>query len=247
MRTFTFLFFVFTVALAHAQSFVFLEPNGNPAQPSYTRIAVDTIGDEFVLNCMNTTASSKNAKVRMEVLTTPGMCTNDIYFCDPIACYTASVTLSVFAFPMDAMDTTTGALIPHMSPGSCCGDYSVRYTLFDVANESDSVTVTMYYTVAGTHCTNGINELNDLVFPAYPNPASSMLTIPYRMGNSESAGWIVLYDVAGKKLGEFQLPDRNGFLNIDLSGFSDGVYFYALQTKSSLSEFKKIVILNSGR
>src|SRR5689334_1030387 len=135
-----------SLSFSYGQSFQFVDAATGTAAPSYyVRNAADTLGDEFVLNGVNLSSATKNVKVRMTVLSTPAGCTNDVFFCDPIACYPASVTLSIASFPMGANDTSTGVLIPHMSPGFCCGDYIVNYCLFDVANPSDSANMLVYY------------------------------------------------------------------------------------------------------
>ena len=125
--------FIFSSLNGFTQSFHFIENgSGNAAQSAYTRQVADSTGDEFILHCLNSSASLKSVKVRMTVLATPDGCSNDVFFCDPIACYPASVHLSIAPFGIGAGDTTMGALVPHIDPGFCCGDYAVNYCLFEI-------------------------------------------------------------------------------------------------------------------
>ena len=139
----------------------------------------------------------------MTVLATPDGCSNDVFFCDPIACYPASVHLSIAPFGIGAGDTTMGALVPHIDPGFCCGDYAVNYCLFDVNNEGDSVNVMVYYNVGGNHCTNGIGEINDGAFLsiAYPDPAAGHLAIHYSYAEQVNRASLEFYDLSGRKIG----------------------------------------------
>lgn len=229
--------------IAHAQSFQFIENiTGTAAQSSYTRNAADTVGDEFILNCINTTSISKNVKVRMTVLSTPPGCTNDVFFCDPIACYPASIHLSVAPFSIAAEDTSFGALIPHIAAGTCCGDYAVSYCLFDVADESDSVNVMVYYTVSGNHCTNGIGELKDeyILGNAFPNPASGTVTISCRINESRNAT-LALYRMTGEQITEYPVPG-SGTIVLDAGSLPAGIYFYSLNVNENTTGFRKLVV-----
>ena len=227
------------------QSFQFIESGtGTAAQASYTRQAADTVGDEFILHCVNSSSTAKSVKVRMSVLSTPAGCSNDVFFCDPIACYPASVHLSVAAFGIGAGDTSTGALVPHIAQGFCCGDYAVSYCLFDVNNEGDSVNVLVYYNVNGNHCTNSIGESENQYFlgSAFPNPSGGKCTIPFNLKESHEQSSIVIFDLMGVIVYTCRLENTSGSTGIDLSFLPAGIYFYSLQTLEKLSSFKKLII-----
>lgn len=239
------LFFLAIGLNGFTQSFQFIESGtGTAAQASYTRQAADTVGDEFILHCVNKSATTKSAKVRMTVLSTPAGCSNDVFFCDPIACYPASVHLSVAAFGIGAGDTATGALVPHIAQGFCCGDYAVSYCLFDVNNESDSVNVLVYYNVNGNHCTNGIGESENENFSvsAFPNPTAGKCIVHYSLYESDELSSIVIFDMLGVKIYSCRLENTSGEIGMDLSFLPSRVYFYSLQTHEKLSTFKKLII-----
>ncbi len=237
------LFFLALCLNGIAQSFQFIESTGTAAQSSYTRQAADTVGDEFILHCLNNSSAAKSVKVRMTVLSTPAGCSNDVFFCDPIACYPASVHLSVAPFGIAAGDTATGALVPHIDHGFCCGDYEVNYCLFDVSNESDSANVKVYYTVSGNHCTNGIGEQERDPFlgRAYPNPAHEKCRIGYNLPSQSVSPSLLLYDAAGRIINAYPLTGDTGELEIDTALLDGGIYFYALYVNGSATSFRKLI------
>jgi hypothetical protein len=241
---FPLLIFSFSAATSFAQSFRFID-GLTVAQPAYYRNVADSTGDEFILHCTNVSNATKSAKVRMTVLSTPSGCSNNVFFCDPIACYPPSVHISVAAFDIGAGDTVTAALVPHIDPGFCCGDYSVSYCLFDVANESDSVNVKVYYNVNGNHCTDGIGELTESysLCDAYPNPATDELFIPYRLENGTDGMGLVLLNMSGEQVQEYVLKGYTGELKIDATFLPQGIYFYALRNQNNISGFKKLLII----
>ena len=227
------------------QSFQFIESGtGTAAQASYTRQAADTVGDEFILHCVNSSSTAKSVKVRMSVLSTPAGCSNDVFFCDPIACYPASVHLSVAAFGIGAGDTSTGALVTHIAQGFCCGDYAVSYCLFDVNNEGDSVNVLVYYNVNGNHCTNGIGESENQYFlgSAFPNPSGGKCTIPFNLTESHEQSSIVIFDLMGEMIIAYKPENNSEKIDIDISFLPPGIYFYSLLVNENFSSFKKLII-----
>ena len=239
------LLFLATGLNGFSQSFQFIESGtGTAAQASYIRQAADTAGDEFMLHCVNNSTTTKSVKVRMSVLSTPAGCSNDVFFCDPIACYPASVHLSVAAFGIGAGDTATGALVPHIAQGFCCGDYAVSYCLFDVNDESDSVNVMVYYNVNGNHCTNGIGESEHENFSAsaFPNPTAGKCIIHYSLNAPDEQSSIVIFDILGVRLYSLRLENSSGETGMDLSFLSSGIYFYSLQTHNRLSSLKKLIV-----
>ncbi|MEO8087218.1 MAG: T9SS type A sorting domain-containing protein [Bacteroidota bacterium] len=240
------LFLLLTGVKTFSQSFQFIESStGNAAQPFYARMVADTIGDEFTLNCVNNAIIPKNVKVRMMVLSTPAGCTNDIFFCDPIACYPPVVQLSIAPFTIASGDTSMRTLIPHIDPGFCCGDYAVNYSVFDVDNESDSANVVVYYNVNGNHCTNAIGEFNGETYfsIAYPNPATDKCTIEYNFPKENYLSSLALYSISGEKIHEYTLTNNIGEINIDPAPLPGGIYFYSLLIKNNITSFKKLVVI----
>ncbi|CAN5405650.1 hypothetical protein BH11BAC1_BH11BAC1_24520 [soil metagenome] len=240
------LFLLFAGLHTLAQSFHFIESaTGNAAQPFYIRMVADTVGDEFTLNCVNNSITPKNVKVRMTVLSTPAGCTNDIFFCDPIACYPSVVHLSVAPFSIASGDTSMGSLIPHIDHGFCCGEYAVNYCLFDVANESDSANVVVYYNVNGNHCTNAIGEFNGKNYfsTAFPNPSFGKCTVEYSFPKQNGVSSLALFNITGEKIREYILANNIGEIVIDPAFLKGGIYFYSLLINNNIASFKKLVVI----
>jgi hypothetical protein len=230
-----------------SQSFLFVDSQtGLAADSSYLRNVTDSLGDEFILHGVNLSGTSRQMKVRMTVMSTPSSCTNDIYFCDPIACYTSAVTLSLFPFTMNANDTSFSVLIPHMSPGNCCGNYSVNYCLFDIDHPEDSANVVMYYSVTGNHCFDDLGKIeNEISFRIAPNPATGICNFTFEELPSNTVSSLVIYSAEGRLI--YTCPLYANKLQVDVSSFPNGLYYYGIEFNNQISSFRKLIILNQQR
>jgi hypothetical protein len=63
---------------------------------------------------------------------------------------------------------------------------------------------------------------------AYPNPASSQVTVEYNLPPGTPGKHLSLYNAYGQVLRDLLLPGRSGKVHIDVSGLPEGVYFYGV-------------------
>ena len=63
------------------------------------------------------------------------------------------------------------------------------------------------------------------VKPAYPNPAISRITIPYRLDAGEQAS-LYVYSLSGELLKELQIDYNFDKIELDVSSFIPGEYVY---------------------
>ena len=82
---------------------------------------------------------------------------------------------------------------------------------------------------------------NQLIFQAFPNPASSELTIQYQ---SQKPVKITLQNLVGKQIAE--LPAGKGSsglqrLKVDVSNYPKGVYLLKLETEGQ-AVFRKLIL-----
>jgi hypothetical protein len=228
---------------AFAQSFKLLTAGTTTQAPaSYTRIfsATDPNDDYFDIDAKNISSSTKTTKVKMYIISTPSGCSNDIYFCDAITCYSPGTFVSPVSYDIAAGATATPAIVPHMNPGTCTGSYQVRLTLYNVNAVSDSASVLINYTV-----TTGIEEnanLNYKLGNATPNPASENMTVDYTFVSEPKTATIELYNVVGLKVSELKIEGTEGKAKMNVSNLSNGVYFYSLVVDGNKVSTKKVVI-----
>ncbi|MCL2040822.1 MAG: T9SS type A sorting domain-containing protein [Bacteroidales bacterium] len=75
---------------------------------------------------------------------------------------------------------------------------------------------------------------------AYPNPATSVVTIDYALNKSNAQ--ISLYNILGVRVHEQPLDSQEGTATINISDFAPGVYFYTIKVDGKAVETKKLVI-----
>jgi len=78
----------------------------------------------------------------------------------------------------------------------------------------------------------------------YPNPFNNITTIKYQIYNKDKVH-IKIYDISGQKLisliNDQQLPGTYR-INVDMTSFSSGLYFYQLRVGNN-TQIKKLLLL----
>jgi len=80
----------------------------------------------------------------------------------------------------------------------------------------------------------------------YPNPVRNVLTIgrsELAIGNWQLAGKLSVYNVIGTKIYDFEISNSNKSINIDVTGFSSGVYFVVLSEDGKGVAREKFVVV----
>ncbi|HRH60189.1 MAG TPA: tail fiber domain-containing protein [Chitinophagaceae bacterium] len=75
-----------------------------------------------------------------------------------------------------------------------------------------------------------------------PNPLSSVTNIRFNVPSNAVSAQLVITDMNGKTLKQFQLTKGAGSVNVDASSLSEGTYNYSLIVDNKLVETKKMVI-----
>lgn len=92
-------------------------------------------------------------------------------------------------------------------------------------------------TCTGAHA--GIVEvIESSVAPAYPNPASSNVCVPY---NVEGQGNVVVCDIMGRKVME-QAVCGEGEVRFDVSSLANGIYLYGIEKNGARTAMRKLVV-----
>jgi hypothetical protein len=89
------------------------------------------------------------------------------------------------------------------------------------------------------------NEASQIrLFKSFPNPVSTLATIEFETMRTSHIN-LDIFDLYGNKLENILSSEINPGLNqiqIDMSGFTNGVYFYQLETETHIYS-KKILVL----
>lgn len=198
-------------------------------------ITGDTTLKSSHVNIVNTGSNTLSVKVSMDNFSAnPNHVT---YFCWGVLCYPPTVTVSYDPVLMAPGDTST-SFIGYLHPSGYTGISSVTYNFFDMADESDSVSVTFTYDI-----TIGIDEPTNeaSISGAYPNPTNNLTRISYDLKSSQNAR-LVFYNILGSAVKEVDLNDKQGTLILSTSGFESGIYYYSIIADGKILPAKKLVV-----
>ena len=115
-----------------------------------------------------------------------------------------------------------------------CYDYSVWPELI----------WTNVYSLPGILVSTGELALRqpDLLLNAYPNPASDIIKLAYELPENIRIAKMNLLDSNGRMVRNFTVDDHTDHLELNVSDFSPGVYYYNIEYNNHRSSSKKIVI-----
>lgn len=75
-----------------------------------------------------------------------------------------------------------------------------------------------------------------------PNPTSGEVLIKYVLPADVQTAELVFTNIEGKTIKRLQVNNRTNLINVNLAGVPNGMYYYYIQTPSSKSDTKKLVL-----
>lgn len=79
-------------------------------------------------------------------------------------------------------------------------------------------------------------------FNLYPNPNNGFMELKYDLG-THTEGTMTLYDITGKLVNNYKLPNTKGILVMNEQTLHNGIYFYRILVDSKVIKTDKIVII----
>ncbi len=164
-------------------------------------------------------------------------------FCFGGLCYSYSTDISNLTLtvnPGDTIDYAENGFHALFSSGAACITRTVHYRFYNVNNFSDSAGVTLRYV-----CATDVDDLSKpvgTISNAYPNPASSTVSLKYTINASSEKGKIIFRDMLGKSVKEVMLNDKQGVAKISITDLTPGIYFYTYTIDDKAISSKKLVI-----
>jgi hypothetical protein len=123
---------------------------------------------------------------------------------------------------------------------------NVKYLIYDVNHPEDSVVHEVVYTINAPNSKGFLFHNRDIkISNLYPNPVNNYANFDYNLSNRNDKAKIILHNVLGGIVGEYDLPFFENKLNIPTSDLNPGVYFYTLQLDSKNLITKKMIIRRS--
>ncbi len=171
----------------------------------------------------------------------------DNSFCWPNTCWSPMVdTSGEYGFIPAGGQSSDSAFSGHYSYNDANGNHLygtsfVKFSFFNKDHPEVIDSVIVKYMLGYT----GIEEdsfKGTKVSDIYPNPATSFATIDYHMNNSAQTGKVRIINLVGKLVKEIPMLKREGKVKINLSGLSQGIYFYTVSFDGTIYKTKKLIV-----
>lgn len=193
----------------------------------------------FKLDVLNVATTVKNVKVKkVELNMLPSV--NGLTICWE-SCYSPNVFVSPDAIaiePDELCQNFEGDL--DYVPNSL-GTSTAKFVFFDVDNPNDSSFVIVNYNV-GFVGRNDILAKSAKVSNAYPNPASSMVYVDYKLPANTTNAKLKISNLLGTSVSTVDLTKNEGKAAVNVNDLKNGVYFYSIMINNSATVTRKFVV-----
>ena len=164
------------------------------------------------------------------------------YFCWGEDCYDTDVDILPRSIILEPGQTTT-KFNSVLLAGITEAQSSVKYVFYDKNNPIDAVEFEVLYKVLEKRPKSlMLKNKNIRISNVYPNPVSNSASIDYSILNNEKDVKIVLHNVLGGKVGEYELSSFDQSLVINTEELNPGVYFYSVYIDNDNAITKKFII-----
>lgn len=223
------------VTAAYAQTFQ-ISYNGEQVDETLDlTVPIANDDNEFVIVLTNNSEDVDNIYLTKHVLAEVPGSTN--LFCIGGACYDSqSSSTPLVLQPGESSNGQQFHLL--YNPGETEGVTTVKY-IFYTSRYSDSVTINYIYGNVGVEETELL--VNSLT--AYPNPATSSVTVAYDLsGFHTGSARVVITNLVGSKVATRPINGTSGKVSIDLSILDAGIYFYSIEADGKIVSTKKLIV-----
>lgn len=213
------------------------EPCGDTLNYTVGRMYDD---NTVVIGVMNNTNDSLFITVEKEVISELDGAYNT--FCLG-ACYDPSITVSPRTLNLAAGQTSVNEDLHFVyNPMGALGTTTVKYKFYDERLNEAPTQIIVNYITEDVGIANHVVNVNK--FNAYPNPATSQVTVQYELANRMAGdnAHIIITSLVGNKVCSQPINSSNGKATIDLSNLVAGIYFYSLEVNGQIISTKKLIV-----
>lgn len=160
------------------------------------------------------------------------------YFCFATGCYAPSVNISpdlVYMTPGQEDSTFKG----YIDPKGHMGSSIIQYCFVDNLTGTDSVCVTLNYTIGAVGI---VNNSNKRFLRSFPNPATDRVTVLYNTESAFGSAELIITDLNGRTIEKRQIIATEGAIEIGTENMSNGLYIANVITDGVVVSREKIII-----
>jgi len=238
------LIFASFIFFSYSQSFKVTDKEGNPFSDGHIISAVITednldFGEyKIFLNVHNLTSEN----LRMNTLRTDIALIDSLkaYVCCFGSCYENLLEINGL---IEANEIDEFSL--HLVPDKCLcyfGLNQITLEFWSDAEQADKVKIFVNIEMKPL----GVKEANlaDYLITAFPNPVSSQSTlhVSYSLPVQNNDFQLVFRNILGKLIYSVPLISFENSIQIDVSAFSSGVYFYSIENSKRILTARKLIV-----
>ena len=130
-----------------------------------------------------------------------------------------------------------------LEAGLVPGFSTVRYTVYNKSNHLDSHGIDLSFNVEEKPVKNDIYTSRFItIHDVYPNPVTDFAHIDYRLLTDKVKAKIVIHNILGSALSEYELPYLDNRVKIRADEFTAGIYFYTLYLDNEGVMTRKLIV-----
>lgn len=153
-------------------------------------------------------------------------------------------------------DQVNDALTIRLEPGQVFSNWSValegglvpitsiaRYRVTNLSNPAETAELEYTFIVEERPTRSEIFQSRHItIHDVYPNPVTDFATINYRLHTETVRAKIVIHNILGSRLEEFELPFLENQVKIKATELSGGIYFYTLYLDNEGVMTRKLIV-----
>jgi Secretion system C-terminal sorting domain len=127
--------------------------------------------------------------------------------------------------------------------GLLSGQHTIRFEIFPKGSLHLSIEHPVMVTIDERNGRTLVFHSKDItIHEVYPNPVTDVATIDYTVHNDFIKAKVVIHNILGKALGDYELPILDNKLKIQTEELPAGVYFYTLYLNSEGVFTRKLIV-----
>ena len=164
------------------------------------------------------------------------------YFCWGNECFTEETEKLPLAQQI-APGATSDDLVSVLDAGLAEGYSTVTYLIYNRDNPVESFTHEVTYSIEDQAPERIIYESRAIrINDVYPNPVTEFALIDYNILDQEVEAKVVIHNVLGSVVSEYELPYLETQVKINAEDFNAGVYFYTLYLDNEGVMSRKLIV-----
>ncbi len=162
------------------------------------------------------------------------------YFCLDDNCLESD--MNEFSKKIEPGQTITG-LYYKLETGLVSGQNNLKFEIFKRGQFAEAMEHTVTVTVEERNERSLVFQSKDItIHDVYPNPVSNHAFIEYRIINESVKANVVIHNILGMAMGDYELPLFETRIKIYTEGLAPGIYFYTLYLDNDGVLTRKLIV-----